>query len=328
MSGQGTHPLISVVVVNYNGIQFLKNCFSSIYQQKFTPYEVILVDNASIDGSAEYVRKNFPDVKIVIQSSNSGFAGGANTGIREAKGEFILTLNNDTIAGPEFIEELFFPMISDPDVGMCASKMVLPDGRINSTGICISKSGEPWDRGGGQPDDGQYDSPEEVFGPCAGAALYRRSMLEEIGLFDEDFFLYFEDVDLAFRAQLSGWKCVYVPKACIVHVHGGTAGFKSDISIYYVNRNLVWYIVKNFPARTFFRYLPWIVLRNTADIFYYACNGMLFTIVRAKKDMLRGIPNMIKKRKQIKKTVSDASIENWILQWRPIRSRQNVDSKI
>jgi GT2 family glycosyltransferase len=213
-------------------------------------------------------------------------------------------------------------------VGMCGTKMLFPDGSINSTAICISRSGAAWDRGRNEPDHGQYDVFEEVFGPCAGAALYRRSMLDDIGLFDEDFFLFMEDVDLAFRARLSGWMCMYVPTARVVHIHGGTAGFKSHLSIYYGNRNLLWYIVKNFPARTFFLSLPWLVVRNTMDIPYYGIQGMLLTILRAKKDMLLGIGKMIKKRKGIKKSVSAQEIEQWILPWNTSRSQKHVAAKI
>jgi GT2 family glycosyltransferase len=307
--------LVSVIIVNFNGKKFLQDCLSSLLIQTYSPFEVILVDNASHDGSIEFVQEHFPHVKIFIEKENLGFAGGSNAGIREAQGEFILTLNNDTIVPPDFIGELIKPMMQDPSVGMCGSKMVFPDGRINSTAICISRSGAAWDRGGGEPDHGQYDIAAEVFGPCAGAALYRRTMLDEIGLFDEDFFLFMEDVDLAFRARLSGWKCMYVPTARVVHVHGGTAGFRSDISVYYGNRNLVWYVVKNFPSRTLILSSPWIITRNCADIPYYFLHGKGLAIVRAKNDMMKGFLSMVRKRKGIKRQVPVAEIEKWIYIW-------------
>jgi GT2 family glycosyltransferase len=315
MSDESAHLLISVVVVNYNGKKFLSDCLTSIFCQTYFPFEVIMVDNASHDCSVEYVQQNFPEVKIFTQSTNLGFASGTNAGIRQAGGDFILTLNNDTIINPDFIDELVKPMVSDPSVGMCASKMLFPDFRINSTAICISRSGAAWDRGMGEPDHGQFDVPEEVFGPCAGAALYRRTMFDEIGLFDEDFFLYMEDVDLAFRAQLSGWKCRYVPTARVVHFHGGTAGFRSKLSIYYGNRNLLWYVVKNFPKKTLFFSGPWIIGRNCADIPYYLFKGMGLTIVRAKIDMIKGLYTMKEKRKSVKRKVSDDKIEKWIRTW-------------
>ena len=206
---------ISVVVLNFNGKQYLHDCLSSLALQTCMDFEVIVVDNGSSDGSVEYLRGNFPWVKVVRNEENLGFAEGTNSGIREAKGDLILTLNNDTKADKDFIKRLIEPM-SETKVGMCASKMLFPDGRINSAGICISRSGAAWDRGMFEPDTGQYNQEEEVFGPCAGAALYRKEMLEEIGLFDEDFFLYMEDVDLAFRGRLAGWKCIYVPEAVVL----------------------------------------------------------------------------------------------------------------
>ncbi|MDD1723559.1 MAG: glycosyltransferase family 2 protein [Methanospirillum sp.] len=315
MPDENLKPLVSVVIVNYNGKKFLQDCLGSLKKQTYSPSEVILVDNASCDGSVELIRKYFPCVKICVQESNLGFAGGSNAGIREAHGQFILTLNNDTIAFPEFIEELVQPMISDSSVGMCCSKMVFPDGRINSTGICISRSGAAWDRGGGEPDRGQYDTAEEVFGPCAGAALYRRTMLDEIGLFDEDFFLFMEDVDLAFRARLAGWKCMYVPKARVVHIHGGTATVGSETAVYYGNRNTVWVVVKNFPSFSLLLSFPWILGRNCGIIPYYFLSGNGFTIMRAKIDGIKGLSLMIRKRRYIHKNNHGKTIEKWIQTW-------------
>jgi GT2 family glycosyltransferase len=315
MSDESPQPLISVIIVNYNGKNFLSDCLNSIFRQTYFPFEVIMVDNASHDGSVEYVQQNFPDVKMLNQSTNLGFAGGTNAGIRVAHGEFIFTLNNDTIADSHMLEEIVRPMQLDSRVGVCGSKILLPDGRINSIAICISRSGAAWDRGMGEPDHGQYDIPEEVFGACAGAALYRRSMLEVIGLFDEDFFLFMEDVDLAFRAQLAGWKCMYVPTARVFHVHGGTTEPGSDISMYYVNRNLLWYAVKNFPERTLLIFIPWIIGRNIAVIPYYFLKRKGKAIIKAKVDSVKGLPKMIKKRQSIKKTISDGAIEKWIQIW-------------
>jgi hypothetical protein len=308
-------PRVSLVVVNYNGKHFLSDCFSAIFRETYSPFEVIMVDNASRDGSVDFIRDNFPRVTVLVNEANMGFAGGTNVGIQRSTGEFILTLNNDTRIDPAFLQEITRPVIEDPSVGMCASKMIFPDSRINSTGICISRSGAAWDRGMFEPDKGQYDRIEEIFGPCAGAALYRKAMLDEIGLFDEDFFLFMEDVDLAFRARLSGWKCIYVPSAQVVHKHGGTAGFKSDTSIYYGNRNLVWYVVKNLPKRLFLMYLPWILVRNIADIPYYIFQGKFRTIVRAKWDMMHGLPKMMRKRKSVRRTESENEIAKWISTW-------------
>jgi GT2 family glycosyltransferase len=190
--------------------------------------------------------------------------------------------------------------------------MLLMDGRINSTAICFSRSGAAWDRGEYEMDTGQYDATEEVFGACAGAALFRRSMLDEIGLFDEDFFLFMEDVDLAFRARLAGWKCMYVPTAKVVHVRGGTSGTDSSLSVYFGNRNLLWYIIKDFPATMLFTSLPWIVGRNCVEIPFYLLRGKGLAIFRAKVDMLRGLYGMIQKRDTIQRKVPVKEMKKWI----------------
>jgi hypothetical protein len=313
--------MISVVVLNFNGKRYLEKCLSSLATQTHKDFEVIVVDNASSDRSADYLNVRFPWVKIVKNGSNLGFAGGTNSGIRLAQGEYILTLNNDTQADMHFLERLSKPMQSDKSVGMCASKMLFPDGRINSAGICISRSGAAWDRGMSEMDYGQYDRRDDVFGPCAGAALYRKKMLDEIGLFDEDFFLYMEDVDLAFRAKLAGWKCIYVPEAVVHHHHGGTAGFGSDLAVYYGNRNVIWYAVKDFPTGLLLTSLPWIVGRNLAVIPYYALRGQGKTILRSKLDALRGLPRMLKKRKSILRRVPEKELERYINTWANIKGR-------
>lgn len=320
--------MISVVIPNYNGKHYLERCLSSLLAQTYEDFEVILVDNGSWDGSSEYVEESFPEVRIVRNEENLGFAGGVNSGIRQARGELILTLNNDTKADKEFIKSLAMAMDSDGKVGMCASKMLFCDGRINSAGICISRSGAAWDRAMAELDEGQYDEVEEVFGPCAGAALYRKEMLDEIGLFDEEFFAYMEDVDLAFRGQLAGWKCLYVPSAVVYHVHSGTAGFRSDFSVYYGNRNVIWYAVKDFPARILITSLPWVVGRNLLVIPYYALQGQGRTILRSKIDAVRGIPCMLRKRKKVVRRVSEGGIGRYIRTWSAIKEPQNVDRRV
>ena len=306
--------LISVIVLNYNGKGFLDGCLSSLASQTYSDFEVIVVDNGSRDGSPEYIEENYPWVRLAKNDENLGFAGGTNVGIRAAKGEFVITLNNDSRADSRFIEELIKPM-ADPEVGVCAAKMLFPDGRINSAGICISRSGAAWDRGMFEPDRGQYEFVEEVFGACAGAALYRREMLDEIGLFDEDFFLYLEDVDLAFRARLAGWKCLYVPGARVIHHHGGTAGVGSDLAVYYGNRNIVWYPIKDFPFRLLITSLPFIVARNLAVIPYYALRGQGGVILKSKLDALKGVVKMMEKRKDVVRRADYSQINRFVEIW-------------
>jgi GT2 family glycosyltransferase len=256
--------LVSIIVVNYNGMAFLDKCLGALRRQSYPSVEVLLVDNGSMDGSVEFVREKYPEVKVIENGENIGFARANNVGIRASRGELIATLNNDTEASPGWLDALAGAMLSDDRVGMCASKMLRMDDPsiIDSTGICISRSGACWDRGMFELDGGQYEAMEEVFGPCAGAALYRRSMLDEVGLFDEDFTSYLEDTDLAFRGRLAGWRCLYVPKAVVYHVHGGTAGYVSPYTVYYGNRNIVWYPFKDFPLPLLLTSLPFIIGRR------------------------------------------------------------------
>lgn|SRR5574341_645533 len=315
--------IVSVIIVNYNGMKFLKKCIPSLLMQSYPKIEIILVDNGSNDSSIDYVKKEFPSVQIIDNKRNFGFAKGNNIGIKAAKGDLIATLNNDTEVAPTWIEELVNVMNSNEDVGMCASKILFmkEPHLINSTGIYISRSGACWDRGIFETDQGQYERIEEVFSPCAGAALYRRDMLDEIGLFDEDFYAYMEDVDLAFRGKLTGWKCLYVPKAIVYHVHSGTAGFETDFKVYYGFRNIVWNCVKNFPTGILMTSLPWIIGRNIAMVPFYTLRRHGRAALKAEIDAIKGIPKMLGKR--TKCLVDEKEIRRYIRTWTDIASPPN-----
>jgi GT2 family glycosyltransferase len=318
-------PLVSIIIVNFNGKRFLKKCFSSIISQTYPSLELILVDNGSKDGSVELVQKHFPGVKIITNGDNLGFAKGNNIGIRAASGDLIATLNNDTEASPYWVESLVSGMLSDDRIGMCASRMLFmrDPGMINSTGICISRSGACWDRGMFEQDHGQY-ARGEVFGPCAGAALYKKKMLDEIGLFDEDFFAYMEDADLAFRGRAAGGRCVYVPEAAVYHYHSATSGYMSDFSIYHGNRNIVWSAMKNFQGRLLWSALPWIVGRSLAVIPYYTLRGHGKAAILSKIDAIKGIPRMIARRQPY--NVNAAEIARFISIWADIPAAKEPSS--
>jgi GT2 family glycosyltransferase len=313
MNAAINEPLVSVIVVNFNGRRYLDRCFTSLKAQTYGAYEVILVDNGSSDDSVEYAKKSFPWVRVIEAGENLGFARANNIGIRAAKGELLATLNNDTEATPGWLEALVGAMGSDARAGMCASKMLRMDDPaiIDSTGIMVSRSGACWDRGMFERDEGQYETMEEVFGPCAGAALYRKSALDDAGLFDEDFVSYMEDTDLAFRCRLEGWKCLYVPKAVVYHVHGGTAGYVSPYTVYYGNRNILWYPLKDFPLPLLLTSLPFMVGRSLAVIPYYVLKGHCTTILRAKLDALKGAPRMIGKRRHAGRSDVGKFVRTW-----------------
>jgi hypothetical protein len=272
----------SIVVLNYNGKSFLHDCLAALRRQTYPTYEVIVVDNASMDGSAEYVSIHFPEVRLIRAERNLGFAAGNNLGIRAARGEFVALLNNDTQAHPEWLSELIKGMQSVPEVGMCASKMLFMHNPtyINSAGICLNVAGFAWDQWGGKLDDPHTQNSAEVFGACAGAALYRRAMLERLGGFDEDFFIYLEDVDLAWRARWLGWRCLYVPTARVLHFHSGTMGEGSPQKQYLLGRNKVWLLFKNVPLAAWWS-LPVILAYDFMSVLYAL-------VVRRNPHPLRG----------------------------------------
>jgi len=240
--------MISVIIPNWNGTTLLPGCLDSLRSQTHPDYEVILVDNASTDDSVEMIRREYPEVRVLELDRNLGLTGGVNAGIAIARGETIALLNNDAEAAPAWLTELEAALARHPEAGSVASKMLLYDQpkTINSAGDFYRTDGIPGNRGVWQQDDGEFDQEGLVFGGCGGAVAYRRTMLEQIGLFDEDFFMYCEDVDLSWRAQLAGWGCVYAPLAVVHHRLSATGG--GVLASYYNGRNCIYVVVKNYPS--------------------------------------------------------------------------------
>jgi len=294
---------VSVVIVNWNGRRYLEGCLSSVLAQTHPAFEVVLVDNASTDGSVELVARRFPEVRILRNERNLGFAAGSNIGIRATSGECVATLNNDAQADSRWLEELVAAMQGQEMVGMAASKMLFAHRPevINSTGICLDPAGIAWDRRGGEWDAAEESRPIEVFGPCAGAALYRRAMLDQVGLFDEDFFCYLEDVDLAWRARLMGWRCLYVPTARVYHVHSGTGQEGSPFKNYLLGRNKVWTIIKNYPSPELFLFLPIILAYDLGSIPYTLLARGDASALRGRLAALGRLPHFWQKRREVQR---------------------------
>jgi GT2 family glycosyltransferase len=299
----------SIIVVNWNGKRYLGECLSALLTQTYSPCEIILVDNGSDDGSVDFVAERFSQVRIIENGENLGFAAGNNVAIRVARGDYIVTLNNDTRAEPNWLEELVKAAETEPRIGMCASKMLFYHypGVLNSTGISLDVAGIAWDRRGGERDDGLEREPVEIFGPCAGAALYRREMLDEVGLFDEDFFAYHEDVDLAWRARSRGWRCMYNPRATVYHVHSGTGMEGSAFKNRLLGRNKVWTMVKNYPSPQIFLFLPLIAFYDLASVFYGLLRRRDTSPLRGRLASLSLLRQMLRKRREIqrKRTTSE-----------------------
>ena len=292
---------ISVIVVNWNGRDLLGDCLSTLRQQTFRDFEVILIDNGSTDESVALIRREFPEVQLITLDINLGFCGGNNRGFRAAQGDFIFFLNNDTKAHPAILERLYKVIERDPErVGSWAVKMLRweQSDRIDNCGCGYSSFG-----GGYQIGTGELDRPFQksrwVFGPSGGAGCYRRTVLEDIGLFDEDFFYNNEDVDLNFRAQLAGYQCHFVPEAIIYHRGSATGGATSDNTIYHIQRNKEWVFFKNMPSSLLWKYLLFHCLYSFGWILYWTMKGKGKVVLRAKWDALYGWRTVWNKRCQI-----------------------------
>jgi GT2 family glycosyltransferase len=241
-------PLFSVIIPHWNGIRFLPDCLESLRRQTYPAVEVIVVDNASSDGSQAFIRQQYPWVRLIELPTNAGFTGACNAGMRAARGAIICLLNNDTEVEADWAAAVMDAFARHPDIGSVASKMLLFDRRdhIHTTGDTFSVDGRAGNRGVWEKDEGQYDREEYVFSACGGSSAYRREMLDQIGLLDDDFFFLMEDVDLGWRAQLAGWRCLYTPKAVVYHHLSASGG--GVTASYYAGRNTLLLLAKDFPA--------------------------------------------------------------------------------
>jgi GT2 family glycosyltransferase len=308
-------PQASVIIPNWNGAHHLPVCLDALRAQTYLDIEVVLVDNGSTDGSQALVTNQYPEVRLLALDRNLGLTGGNNAGFRAAQGDILISLNNDTEAHPRFVEALTNALVEHPEAGMASAKMLLFDRRdhIHSAGDGYGVDGIPFNRGVWQRDEGQFDDPGWVFGGCGGAVAYRRAMLDDVGLFDESFFMYCEDVDLNWRAQLAGWSCWYTPESVIYHKLSATGG--GSIASYYTGRNTLWVIAKNYPAALLRKH--WAhVLRAQGAITRDALRAWRGKAARARlRGQLAGLlgwPRMLNQRRAIQsaRRVPDEYIES------------------
>jgi|DewCreStandDraft_1066081.scaffolds.fasta_scaffold00697_17 GT2 family glycosyltransferase len=263
-------PLATVVIVTWNGRALLEQTLPAVLAQTYRPFEVLVVDNGSTDGTVPWLRRHFPTVRLLRLPVNRGFAGGANHGLAAARGSLVATLNNDCWPEPTWLAALVETLLATPGAAMCASKMLFahqPD-RLNSTGLDLDVLGLAWDRDGGRRDGEEATAPP--FGPCAGAALYRREAVRQVGGFDSRFFCYLEDVDLAWRLRRAGWTCAYAPQARVYHLHAATLGDDSPWKRYLLGRNKLWLLAQNYPRGPLLRRLPLILLYDLLALASYA----------------------------------------------------------
>lgn len=296
-----TDPTLSLIVLNWNGKRFLPECLDSLAAQSYRSFEVILVDNGSTDGSEELIRTNYPWVKLVVLPENVGFAEGNNRGLAACNGQYVVALNNDTVADPGFLAELVRVAESDAAVGMVAAKMrsYFQRDTIDAMGLKVGRNGLGYNLGGGEKDLGQYEAAEPVFGPCGGAALYRRRMLEQIGFFDSDFFAYYEDFDLAWRAHLAGWTCLPAPNALVYHVHSATSGEMSPFKVYHAHRNKWYTLIINWPGALLLTSLPRIIWYDLAALVLAALHGRCGAAITARLAVFGQLGALLRKRRTV-----------------------------
>ena len=308
-------PAASVIIANFNGVSYLPDCLNALSCQSFRDFEVVVVDNGSVDDSVELMTRDYPWVTVVRLDGNHGFARANNIGFERSSGAFIATLNNDTIVGERWLEELVIAMDIDPSIGMVASKIFLgrEGRRLDSVGMLVYPDGMSRQRGRLETDRGQFDDSPDVLFPSACAALYRRRMLEETGFFDEDFFSYCEDSDLGLRCRLAGWRAVLAPKAEVRHLYSRTGGTYSEFKAYYVERNHKMVLLKNLPL-SYIAFSPFYTLLRYGAQFYGivsgrgsaarfaegAPRGSLFRLMlRVYRDLIIGLPQCLGKRRAV-----------------------------
>ncbi len=311
------NPVVSVIIPNWNRRDLLRGTLRSLSAQTFPDAEVIVVDNGSTDGSAGMVLAEFPKTVLIRNAENLGYCKAINQGIRQARGRYVALLNNDAEADRRWLEELVAGAAQAPEVGMCASKILVFENRevIDKVGHLIYPDGQNRGRGCGERDRGQYDRPEEVLLPDGCAALYDRRVFETAGMFDEDFFAYADDAELGLRVRLAGWRCLYVPTALVYHHHSSTLGRFSPDRIVLVERNRLWLAAKLFPWRLLVLNPFYSAIRLGANLLaalggvgeagqfarHEGVGVLLKCTIRAYIEALAGLPRIFRKRREIRR---------------------------
>ena len=301
-----TENIISIIIPNYNGEKYLKKCLDSVYKSDMDCFETIFVDNGSSDKSVELIENDYPDVKIIKFSKNTGFAAACNEGIKQSKGGFIFLLNNDVELKPDCISTLYNFLMKNEHVHSVSPKMLMADkkGFIDAAGDGLTVGGAAYNHGHNVRDEGQYDEEIVIFGVCAGAAMYRKDLFDDIGLFDEDYFAYMEDVDFSLRANLSGYKAMYVPQAVCYHKGNATFGYYSPKHVFYTNRNTLFFILKYYRLDWIINHFKEITTHQIKMAKLFSGTGRGWSFFRSRLSAIIKLPKMIVKRNQFLMKIS------------------------
>jgi GT2 family glycosyltransferase len=305
---------VTVIVVNWNGGEFVIRCLRALEQQTCADFRAVVVDNASSDGSAERIEREFPGVKLLRAGGNLGFAAGNNLGFRHAEGsEWVALLNPDAFVEPDWLEKLVAAAEAHPDCASIGSRLLRADDprTLDGTGDVYHVSGVHWREGFGRPLEAWALAAKEIFSPCAASALYRLCAIRSVGGFDEDYFCYSEDVDLGFRLRLAGYRSWYAPDSVAHHVGSATTGKTSDFTIYHGCRNTVWTYVKNMPGLLFWLLLPAHLAVVVMLFAKLAWRGQGTVAYRAFRDAAIGLGGALRKRRAIQSTRRAGLWELW-----------------
>lgn len=294
---------VDILIVPWNSGAYLQRCLQCLCRQTFTDFQVVIVDNGSTDGATATLERDWPSLNLQIKrlDRNYGFAAANNIGARLARSQWLALLNTDAFPEPDWLERLVHAAENQPEFSFFASRQLqanTPD-LSDGAGDAYHISGLAWRNYLGYP-AGQYNLEfKEVFGACGAAALYSREAFLDVGGFDEDFFSYFEDVDISFRLRLRGKRCLYVPDAVVHHIGSASLGLVSDFALYYSHRNLIWTFVQNMPTSLLWKYLPAHLIANSIYLTYYTLRGRGKILWRAKRDAITGLAHALRKRQAI-----------------------------
>lgn len=294
-------PLLSVIVLNWNGAACLPRCMDALVSQTFSDYEVLVLDNASTDHSADGLEERWAGVRVVRFERNLGFAAANNRGAELARGRWLVFLNNDAFPQRDWLEKLAAAASAAPQYSFFASRLVYASNpeMVQATGDVVHVSGCAWPRDNGLPINQAHLEQGEVFSACAAAAMYDRSAFLQANGFDEHFASHLEDVDLGFRLRLGGCRCLYVPEAVVAHIGSASYGVESEHTVYQVQRNLIWMYFADMPGKLLWKYLPAHIFANLVFLIYYTLRGQGKAVWRAKLDALRGLRLAIQRRRLV-----------------------------